>query len=306
MQEAATSALHCHATPAQTLVSVIIPVWNSPELIALCLEALRAQTYRPDRLEILVVDNASTDATAEVVRQFPFATLLSEPMPGSYHARNRGLQAARGEYVAFTDADCIPAPNWLETAMRRVAAHPTAGIIAGRIALFRSDPSSDEVYECYERLFAFRQDIGARKGFCATANWISRREDVMAFGGFAADRKSGADGELAHRFHRSGKPIVYAEDVVVRHPVRGTFEDLAKKRRRLTGGRWERTAGRGRAIRLLLFILWDTARRLKTVACAGRMTSTMRLRLAFLVVALAGVAVAELFRLAGRGQASRA
>src|SRR5262245_37657845 len=119
-------------------VSVIVPVWNSPELIAICLSALTAQTYPRDRFEVLVVDNASTDSTAEVARSFPIATVLLERTPGSYHARNRALKEARGEYVAFTDADCIPAPDWLEKAIESALRHPNAGVFAGRIELFRT------------------------------------------------------------------------------------------------------------------------------------------------------------------------
>lgn len=287
-------------------VSVIIPVWNSPDLIAKCLTALGAQTYPRDRFEVLVVDNASTDSTAEVARRFPIATLLFEPVPGSYNARNRGLREARGEYIAFTDADCIPAPDWLEKAVACARARPEAGVIAGRIQLFRPDPDTGEIYELYERLFAFRQDVGARKGFCATANWLGRRDALLAFGGFQADRKSGADGELAHRFHKSGQPIVYAENAVVRHPVRGTFEDLAKKRRRLTGGRWDRTPGRAKALRILLVILWDTARRMKSTVLEPHLSLRTRARIASLVIALSWVSLRELFRLVGDGQASRA
>lgn len=291
---------------ALPLVSVIVPVWNGAEEIPLCLAALEAQTYPRDRLEIIVVDNASTDATADCVRRFPGVTLLHEPVAGSYHARNLGLGQARGEYIAFTDADCIPATDWIEKAIGHARARPDAGVIAGRIELFRPEPKADEIYECYERLFSFRQDIGARKGFCATANWIGRRDDLRAFGGFQADRKSGADGELARRFHVSGKPIVYAADAVVRHPVRGSFDDLAKKRRRLTGGRWDRTPGRARALRILWIILWDTARRLKAAAIDGQLPLRMRAQIASLVVALAFVSLRELARLVGSGQTSRA
>lgn len=291
---------------ALPMVSVIVPVWNSPDLVSLCLTALEAQTYPRERFEIIVVDNASTDSTVDAVRQFPRAILLHEPVPGSYNARNRGLRDVRGEYVAFTDADCIPAPDWIEKAIACARARPESGVIAGRIELFRPEPKADELFECYERLFSFRQDVGARKGFCATANWVSRRDDLRRFGGFQADRKSGADGELAHRFHASGKPIVYAENAVVRHPVRGTFDDLAKKRRRLTGGRWDRTPGRARALRILLVILWDTARRLKTTAIDRHLPLRMRAKIASLVVALACVSLRELFRLVANGQASRA
>ena len=68
----------------QPFISVIIPVWNSPDLLAKCLAALAVQSYPRERYEVLVVDNGSTDSTAAVARNYPFVTLLSEPVPGAY------------------------------------------------------------------------------------------------------------------------------------------------------------------------------------------------------------------------------
>src|SRR5688572_5665963 len=104
--------------PLDPVVSVIIAVWNSPCQIRQCLAALERQTLPRDQFEILVVDNGSTDDTAAVAHAVPGVTVIEEARPGSYAARNRGLVAARGEYVAFTDADCLPAPDWLEAALR--------------------------------------------------------------------------------------------------------------------------------------------------------------------------------------------
>jgi glycosyltransferase involved in cell wall biosynthesis len=305
-------------------VTVIVPVWNSPGLIRTCIAALLAQDYPADRRRIVVVDNASTDGTSDAVRAFPEVTLLQEPKPGSYHARNLALDAilkdgpgdtGRGsmpacDYIAFTDADCIPAPDWLSKAVATAERHPGVGVVAGYIDLFRTDAEkgSDKglIYEFYERLFSFRQDIGAQKGFCATANWLSPAAVFRELGGFDASRKSGADGEMAHKISKSGRPIVYAPDMVVKHPVRGTFQDLAKKRRRLTGGRWNRTRRPGRVPRMLVYTAYDTARRMKTLLTAPQLSTAMRLKLAGLVVALSGVAVAELFRLVVRGEPERA
>jgi glycosyltransferase involved in cell wall biosynthesis len=287
-------------------VSVIVPVWNSPELIRKCLSAVSAQTYPRDRYEILVVDNGSTDSTGEAVRSFPFAILLHEPRPGSYHARNFGLTKAKGEFIAFTDADCIPAPDWLEKGIARARQDPKIGVVAGQIDLFDASPNGSAACALYEKLFAFRQDIGARKGFSATANWISPRETLSLFGGFQADRKSGADGELANRIHSAGYPIVFAPDVIVQHPIRGTFAELAKKRRRLTGGRWERTSNRYRFVRILSIIVWETLRRLKAIVSEPGIGLMNRAKITWLIVALSGVAFAELLRLAANREASRA
>jgi hypothetical protein len=90
-------------------VSVVVPFYNAERSVEDCIAALRAQTLAPPRYEIIMVDNNSTDGSADLVRKYPDVRLLSEEKQGSYAARNRGVAAARGAIVAFTDADCRPA-----------------------------------------------------------------------------------------------------------------------------------------------------------------------------------------------------
>lgn len=94
-------------------VSVIIPFYNAAPTIERCIQGLLAQDLPPERFEILMVDNNSTDASAAIVRRYPRVTLLREPKQGAYAARNRGLAHARGRILAFTDPDCVPRPDWL-------------------------------------------------------------------------------------------------------------------------------------------------------------------------------------------------
>jgi len=100
--------------------SVVVPVYNGARTIVRCLDALAAQTVAPERYEIIVVDDGSTDATAEVVRAWRAAhthinlTLLRQANGGPAAARNHGAQMARAPLLLFTDADCAPLPTWLE------------------------------------------------------------------------------------------------------------------------------------------------------------------------------------------------
>jgi len=94
-------------------VSVVVPCFNSESYIAECLEALCNQDHPRERYEIILVDNGSDDRSLEIARKFPRVQCLSEPKRGSYSARNRGVAAARGEVIAFTDSDCAPAPDWV-------------------------------------------------------------------------------------------------------------------------------------------------------------------------------------------------
>lgn len=96
-------------------ISVVVPSWNDAEFLRGCLSALAAQKRTPD--EVIVVDNASTDATASVARAFG-ARVVEEPVRGILRATCAGFDAATGDIVARLDADSVPAADWVE----RVAA----------------------------------------------------------------------------------------------------------------------------------------------------------------------------------------
>jgi glycosyltransferase involved in cell wall biosynthesis len=287
-------------------ISVVIPVWNGADLIANCLRAIGDQTYPRDRHEVLVVDNGSVDATTEVVRSFPFATLLLEPMAGSYRARNLGLKSARGEYVAFTDADCVPDRDWLASAARAVKRHPDAGVIAGQIQLMpRSGGSAAS--EKYEAMFSFNHARSvAEYGICTTANWISPRDLLMDLGGFDPTLKSGGDSKLARQIRAVGPPIVYVPDMLVRHPMRGTLKELAKKQRRLIGGKWQSTQKRWRFLWCSAVVAKYGVIRIFRTAFDRRCSLLDRLEIIGVVVALSMASIVELIRLACGGEPKRA
>jgi GT2 family glycosyltransferase len=93
--------------------SIIIPTFNGASRIGNCLDALVRQTTGRD-VEILVVDDGSTDETAKVVRRYPAVRLITQANAGPAAARNHGAQEAQGKILLFTDDDCVPMPDWLE------------------------------------------------------------------------------------------------------------------------------------------------------------------------------------------------
>ena len=97
-----------------TIVSIVIPAWNEEEYIAHTLEALRNQTFPRKHTEIIVVDNASTDRTAELARIYGADKVVSESRKGTNFARQRGIDESAGDIVAFLDADCVPPSEWVE------------------------------------------------------------------------------------------------------------------------------------------------------------------------------------------------
>ena len=236
---------------SQLLVTVIVPVWNDVDRILLCVEALKAQTLKNNEYEIFVVDNGSTDGTYEKLLSQTGITLLQESNPGSYSARNKGLKEARGKYVAFTDSDCIPDEKWLENLISCAINKPSMGIIAGDIRFFKENTLVEASALAYEELFSMDQETYAKLGLCITANWLSDREVIINNSGFDTSLKSGGDHEMSQRLTEQGLRVYFCQDAVVMHPARNKKEIL-KKRKRVIGGAWDKSASKVKAIRLII------------------------------------------------------
>ena len=93
-------------------VSVIVPAYNAQKTIGQCIDALLAQTYPRESYEVIVVDDGSTDGTADVVKAYPVKYLYQRNQ-GPATARNIGVREAQGEIILFTDSDCVPFDNWI-------------------------------------------------------------------------------------------------------------------------------------------------------------------------------------------------
>ena len=107
-----------------TRISVIIATHNRADLLSIALESVARQTLDPTRYEVIVVDNASTDKTAALVKQMstgmPQLRYIAEERLGLSWARNAGLAAAQSPYVAYLDDDARAEPIWLEDAACRL------------------------------------------------------------------------------------------------------------------------------------------------------------------------------------------
>lgn len=217
-------------------VSVIIPTRNGAHRLPDLLAALERQTADPASFEILLVDDASTDDTADVVGRSGSAQLLrSEQHLGCAGASNLALVHARGSIVAFTDDDTIPADDWIE---RGSALFPDGGpdVVGGHIELFTHDPPS--VAEMVDLGKGYLdQHAMVEEGYAATANAWVRREVIERVGGFR-EIFSGQDQDrdLVERAVASGARLTYAPDVIVRHPARASVLELARKEYRLARG----------------------------------------------------------------------
>lgn len=222
-------------SPDAPRVSVVIPVKDDADRLARCLDALEAQTFGR-RVEILVVDNGSSDHVEEAVAGRAAVRLLREARPSSYAARNRGVAEATGEVLAFTDSDCLPAPDWLERGYASVVGDGDV-FVAGRVGVFARDDAAPTAVELYELVHGFPQRrYVERSSFGVTANLLVRRDVFRRVGEFSADLISSGDLEWGQRARDAGVRGVYADDVCVAHPARAELRDIAHKYRRIQEG----------------------------------------------------------------------
>jgi glycosyltransferase involved in cell wall biosynthesis len=110
-------------------VSIVIPAYNEESYLSACLDAVKKQTVKPD--EVIVVNNNSTDRTAEIARRYKFVTLLQEKKQGVTFARDRGFNAVKADIIGRIDADTILPPDWAATVIRLMTEKPQLAAVSG-------------------------------------------------------------------------------------------------------------------------------------------------------------------------------
>lgn len=193
-------------------VSAIVPVRNGARTLPALLHSLQRQTLARERYEVIVVDNGSSDATAEVAGANG-ARVVAEPIPNRARARNRGAAAATSRLYAFTDADCVVDERWLEELLSNSR---DGALLAGDVKLrTRSIPNS---IERFEGLWRFGQRFWVDQGWAATANLLVHADAFDAIGGFDTTwRHIGEDVDFCFRAGRAGYRLAFCETAVVEH-----------------------------------------------------------------------------------------
>lgn len=198
--------------------SIVIPTYNRKDLLRRCLAAATNQNY--PEYEVIVVDDGSTDGTGEMVRrEFPQVCYIrQEPNRGPAAARNRGIEAATGEIVAFTDDDCLVPPDWLSRLADGYQRYPQ---IAGAGGYLEPPLEVRErnVYARYEWFMAqYKGDVlpveyqgGFETPGGGTSNMSYRRKILLDVSGFdeAFPLAAGEDMDLKKRICDRGYSLLY-------------------------------------------------------------------------------------------------
>lgn len=165
--------------PGAPKISVIVPAYNAARTLPVTIDSLKALDY-PD-FEVIVVDDGSSDATAELVRGAGFTLVTMEVNGGAGTARNVGATVATGEILAFTDADCVVPSGWLLGIPQMLAENDVAAL---------SGPYSGSHIASFVPMFTWyllEVKERAQRSFvrsCTTSNLACRRDDFFAAGGF--------------------------------------------------------------------------------------------------------------------------
>ena len=201
------------------LISVVIPSYNHGHFLGEAIASVLAQDY--PRIDVVVVNDGSSDDTAAVTARFPEVRYVEQPNRGLAAARNAGLALCRGELVVFLDADDRLLPCALDTGMRAIAAHPEAGFAAGYSRFIARDgtvmPTGQPPRAAGEDPYLH---LLRRNRIRNPAMVMFRRDVVAAAGGFSPGIDACADYDLYLRISRD-RPVVFHDEVVADYRKHG-------------------------------------------------------------------------------------
>lgn len=207
--------------------------WNRRELLRACLESLRQQRF--SRFEVIVVDNGSTDGSAQMLREFrssagfPMNIIENDRNWGFCAANNQGIAAARGDYIALLNNDAVAEPGWIEEMVRVITLSPEVGMVAAKILVWENPTRIDKIGHL---IYPDGQNRGRGTGEIDHGQYdrveevlwpdgcaaLYRKAMLEEIGGFDEDLFAYADdAELGLRARIAGWKCLTAPAAVVRH-----------------------------------------------------------------------------------------
>ena len=198
--------------------SVIIPTYRRPAELANCLRALALQDFPRDQFEVIVADDG--DEGMEAVRDFvaggfPHCVFVTQPRSGPASARNLGARHARGRFLAFSDDDCEPSPQWLSALEVTLRANPDALVGGQTVNSLRGNCYSAASQQLIDFLYGAYTDSGR---FFTSNNFAMSSRLFASLGGFDVSFRlpAGEDRDFCSRWSAVG-PMVYSPRAMVYH-----------------------------------------------------------------------------------------
>ncbi len=222
-------------------VTVCVVVYNAIDNIQQCLDSLMAQDYPVHHMELLFIDNNSTDGTKQVLhyydQHYSHVRTIINPVVGIAGSRNLGLKRARFDYIAFTDSDCVAPSNWLSTLVggfeKYVKEEPQLAAVGGsnvpprESGLFYNtlDIMLNTYLGSHGSVQGRRFDRDRFVPHIPTVNILYHKPTVLNVGGFDVTFGNiGEDQDLSFRLEKHGHPLVYLAGAEVVHKMRPTLK----------------------------------------------------------------------------------
>ena len=191
-------------------LSVVIPAYNEEAYLHACLESVSAELQANaarGAFEIVVIDNASTDGTAQVASLFPLVRVVAEPRKGLTHARQCGLEAARGEILAYVDADTRMPPGWIGRALDAYERDSSVVCVSGPYVYDELSRVKRTFVQLYWRLLAMPM-YRFTHYMAVGGNFAASKAALLRIGGFDTTISFyGEDTNIARRLAQEGKVV---------------------------------------------------------------------------------------------------
>lgn len=194
--------MYLHINPLKPLVSVVIPAFNEEKFISKTLQSLLKQNFK--NFEVIVVDNNSTDKTAELAKSFG-AIVLFEPCKGISNARQKGFLSAKGTIIASTDADTILPPNWLSHIIQRFEKDKNLIGIGGIFKYYSGSIIVRLVVDYFLYPLLLLDKICSGGWIFMGSNFSVKKQAFLDIGGFNTELVLNEDVELSYRLRKIGK-----------------------------------------------------------------------------------------------------
>ncbi len=214
-------------------VSIIIPVRNRPEEITACLDSLSQLDYPDEKIEIIVVDDASDDNTADAVSKFPVNLVALKEHKQASFCRNLASQRAKGSILAFIDSDCLADPLWLKELIPAFK-DPSLGAVGGMVDSYFIEKGLDRYEKVKSSLNMGSWSKSSREGekffYLPSCNLLVRRDLFLRLSGFKDVLHVGEDVDLCWRLQDDGYHVEYRPVGRVYHKHRNIIRYFCARR----------------------------------------------------------------------------
>jgi cellulose synthase/poly-beta-1,6-N-acetylglucosamine synthase-like glycosyltransferase len=194
-------------------VSIVVPVRNGAATLERCLSSLEALNYPQDKLERIMVNDGSTDLSGDIGERYGLRVLY-QSYQGVGAARNAGARAARGEFVAFIDADDVVVPEWLESGVERLEEAPEVAVVGCNHFLLNDEVNTFISLNFLEKQYRLKR-ASLLVAHVGSSGCVMRRKALLEVGGFATGLPAAEDSEVCDRLRRHGYGLLLNQDQLI-------------------------------------------------------------------------------------------